>query len=49
MKPNPQHGFSEILLYTTPNGQVKVEMYLQNENIWKTKKTLTSLRGFYIL
>lgn len=27
----PAEGFNEVLLYTTPNGQVKVEMYLQNE------------------
>lgn len=25
---------NEILLYTTPNGQVKVEIFLQDENIW---------------
>ena len=28
-----EEGFNEILLYTTPNGKVKVEIYLQNETI----------------
>jgi|GEM_PF-1841412 len=31
-----ESGFNEILLYTTPNGSVKVEIYLQNETIWLT-------------
>jgi hypothetical protein len=30
IKPNPQQGFSEILLYTKPNGHVKAEIYLRN-------------------
>ena len=25
--------FTEFLLYTTPNGKVKVEIFLRNENI----------------
>jgi hypothetical protein len=25
-----ESGFNEVLLYTTPNGNVKVEIYLQN-------------------
>ncbi len=33
----PSEGFNEILLYTTPNGKVKVEIYLQNETIWLTQ------------
>jgi hypothetical protein len=45
MKPNPQQGFSEILLYTTPNGQVKVEIYLQNETIWLTQQKMADLFG----
>lgn len=28
-------GFNEILLYTTPSGKVKVEIYFQNETIWR--------------
>jgi hypothetical protein len=38
-------GFSEVLLYTTPNGKVKVEMYLQNETIWLTQQKIADLFG----
>ncbi|MDD3321340.1 MAG: virulence RhuM family protein [Paludibacter sp.] len=38
-------GFSEILLYTTPGGKVKVEIYLQNETIWLTQHKIADLFG----
>ena len=38
-------GFNEILLYTTPNGKVKVEIYLQNETIWLTQQKISELFG----
>jgi len=38
-------GFNEILLYTTPNGKVKVEIYLQNETIWLTQQKIADLFG----
>ncbi len=38
-----QEGFNEILLYTTPNGKVKVEIYLQNETIWLTQQKIADL------
>jgi len=38
-------GFNEILLYTTPNGSVKVEIYLQNETIWLTQQKMARLFG----
>ena len=37
--------FSEILLYTTPNGIVKVEIYLQNETVWLTQQKIAELFG----
>lgn len=43
--PNPQEGFNEILLYTTPSGKVKVEMYLFNETIWLTQQKIADLFG----
>ena len=41
----PTEGFKEILLYTTPNGKVKVEIYLQNETIWLTQQRMADLFG----
>jgi hypothetical protein len=40
-----QNGFTEILLYKTPNGAVKVEMYLQNETIWLSQQKIADLFG----
>ena len=44
IKPS-SNGFNEILLYTTPNGKVKVEIYLQNETIWLTQQKIAELFG----
>ena len=44
-KKTATEGFNEILLYTTPNGKVKVEIYLQNETIWLTQQKLADLFG----
>ena len=41
----PKEGFNEILFYTTPNGKVKVEIYLQNETIWLTRQKIADLFG----
>ena len=38
-------GFNEVLLYTTPNGKVKVEIYLQDETIWLTQQKIADLFG----
>ncbi|HEY5462292.1 MAG TPA: RhuM family protein [Hanamia sp.] len=38
-------GFNEILLYTTPNGSVKVEIYLQDETVWLTQQKIADLFG----
>lgn len=38
-------GFNEILLYTTPNGKVNIEIYLQNETIWLTQQKIADLFG----
>lgn len=40
-----ESGFNEMLLYTTPNGNVKVEIYLQNETIWLTQQKIAELFG----
>jgi len=38
-----QNTFTEFLLYTTPNGKVKVEIFLRDENIWLTQAKIAEL------
>ncbi len=40
-----QNSFTEILLYNTPKGGVKVEIYLQNETIWLPQQKIAELFG----
>ena len=40
-----QNSFTEFLLYTTPNGKVKVEIFLRDENLWLTQKRMADLFG----
>ena len=43
---NPvQHSPALLLLYTTPDGQVKVECILHDETIWLTQKRIAELFG----
>ena len=37
------NSFAEFLLYTTPNGKVKVEIFLHDKNIWLTQKLIAVL------
>lgn len=39
----PQNSFTEFLLYTTPNGKVKVEIFLRDENVWLTQAKIAEL------
>ncbi|MCK5595271.1 virulence RhuM family protein, partial [bacterium] len=39
---------AEFLLYTAPNGDIKVEVFLHNENIWLTQKKMAELFGVNI-
>jgi len=45
VKSSKQNSFTEFLLYTSPNGQVKVEIFLRDENIWLTQKKMANLFG----
>lgn len=37
------NSFTELFIYTTPNGRVKVEVFLYNENIWLTQAKIAEL------
>ena len=45
MKMSTKDELTEFLLYTTPNGNVKVEIFFRNENIWLTQKRMAKLFG----
>ena len=32
--------FTELLIYTTPQGKINVEVFLHNENVWLPQKKL---------
>ncbi|PCJ17591.1 MAG: cell filamentation protein Fic [Candidatus Cloacimonadota bacterium] len=36
---------TEFLLFTSPNNEIKVEVFLHNENIWLTQKRMSELFG----
>jgi len=41
----PNNSFTEFLLYITPNGKIKVEIFLKDENIWLTQDKIALLFG----
>ena len=41
----PNNSFTEFMLYTAPDGKVKVEIFLHNETIWLTQKAIAELFG----
>ena len=43
--PAKNDTFNEFLLYTAPNGKVKVEIFLHNETVWLTQEKLAVLFG----
>src|SRR3989338_4550791 len=34
---------TEFLLYNSPNGEVRIEVFLHNENVWLTQKRMAEL------
>lgn len=38
-------GENQFLLYTAPNGAVKVEVFFKDETAWLTQKALAASRG----
>ena len=41
----PKDKAAEFLLYRSPSGEIKVEVFLHNENIWLTQKRMADLFG----
>jgi hypothetical protein len=41
----PSDELSEFLLYTAPDGAVKIEIYFQNETVWLTQQKIAELFG----
>src|SRR3989338_703047 len=39
----PREEATNFLLYTTPEGDIKVDVFLHNENIWLTQKRMAEL------
>src|SRR5574344_3129859 len=39
---------TDFLLYTAPNGKVKVEVFLHNETVWLTQKAIAILFGVQV-
>ena len=44
----PKDETADFLIYTTPEGDVKIEAFLHNENIWLTQKRMAELFGVQI-
>jgi len=40
-----ENSFTEFLLYKTPNGEIKIEIFLKNENIWLNQEKIAMLFG----
>lgn len=36
---------TQFLIYNTPNNEVKVDVYIENETVWLTQKAITELFG----
>jgi hypothetical protein len=45
MKDNDLHPAEKFILYTTPNGDVKLEVFIQDETIWLSQKMMAELFG----
>ena len=39
----PNNSFTQFLLYSTPNGKIKLEIFLKDENIWLTQAKIAEL------
>jgi hypothetical protein len=39
------NSFTELMIYSSPGGKVKVEVFLKDENLWLTQKRIAELFG----
>ncbi|WP_150452413.1 RhuM family protein [Arenibacter lacus] len=42
---NPNNELNDFVLYTAPSGEVRIEIYVQNETIWLTQQKIAELFG----
>jgi len=42
---NPGNELNHFILYTAPSGEVRIEIYIQNETIWLTQQKIADLFG----
>ena len=40
---NIKQNRQEVFLYTTPNGDIKFEVFIQNETLWLTQQKMAEL------
>ena len=45
MNDNDLQSAKNFVLYTTPNGEVKLEVFIQDETLWLTQKAIATLLG----
>jgi len=45
MTDNELQSSKNFMLYTTPNGEVKLEVFIQDETLWLTQKAIATLFG----
>lgn len=41
----PSDELSDFILYTAPNGEVRIEIFVQNETVWLTQQKIADLFG----
>jgi hypothetical protein len=40
-----QNNLNKIILYTTPSGDIRVDVYIEDETVWLTQKSMAELFG----
>lgn len=45
MNSKEMQSSKNFILYTTPNGDIKLEIFIQDETLWLTQKMMADLFG----